>query len=372
MRQRAMRAVKWMATALAAALIAGTAEGVRIKDLGRVYGPMENPLVGAGLVVGLPGTGDDAKFTPAIRALCNMLTNLDAGSLPIEVRGTKNVALVMVSATLPAYNSKGDKLDVQVSSIGNAKSLAGGQLLICPLLGPRMKATQPNGGISGQASGGTDDLAVSQGTGQSRSLKVYAIASGYVKVDGANPTQGTVVRGAEVQSAVPAELTPGNKVTFKLLPQNADASVATLIVQAIHQDMNIDTTRGDLPVAYAADPATIEVKLNDSQAANPVAFISRLEKLWVPGLDYALEARVVIDEKKGTFFAMNGNVEISPVVVGQGNIQITIKPAQGEEATTLDDLVQALKDLNATPADVAGIVKSLEALGAIHAKVIRL
>mgnify|MGYP001255401754 CR=1 FL=1 len=338
MRRKPTCVIKTAVTALALALLCASAQAVRIKDLGKLYGPMENPLVGYGLVVGVNGTGDDAKFAPAIRQLSNMLNSLGANNLPVELVGAKNVAIVSVSATLPAYNSIGDRFDVQVAAVGNAKSLAGGRLVVCPLAGP---------------------------TGE-----LIAIASGDLLVDAALPTTGAIPRGAIVQNAVPTELTPGGKVTFKLLAQNADSSVATLIVQAIHQDMNIDTTT-QTPVAVAVDPATIEVRMNDSQLANPVAFISRLERLLVPGLDDAMEARVVIDEKKGTFYAMNGNVEISPVVVGHGNIQIQIQQASGDEATTLNDLVRALAAVNASAADVVGIVKALEDAGALHAKVIR-
>jgi len=331
---------KRLRLALAAALVvilAGAAQAVRIKDLARVYGPMENPLVGYGLVVGLSGTGDDAKFAPAIRFLSNLLSTLGDATLPVDVKGTKNVAVVMVSATLPASNKMGDKLDVDVTSVGNASSLAGGTLVVCEL------------GVHGQA---------------------YAIASGGVKVEGTFLTKATITGGATVVREVPGELAPGNKITFKLLPQNADYSIANRIVEAIHQDLNIDPALAD-PVAHAVDEATIEVKLNEKQIQNPVAFISRLERLSVPGLDYDMEARVVIDEKKGTFYALNGNVEISPVTVGFGSIQLRIRPRQGEQATTVDDLVDALDAAKATPTEVIGIVKALEAAGALHAQVIR-
>jgi len=338
MRSKSLLGSRWLAVVVAAALLAGTAEAVRIKDLGRVSGPTENPLIGYGLVVGLNGTGDDAKFAPSIKLLSNMLTQMGASNLPIEVRGTKNVAVVEVSGTLPAFSaSVGDRFDVKVSAVGNAKSLAGGHLVVCPLSALGL---------------------------------VYASASGDVRVDQQNLTGGTIEQGGIVQEEVPVELLPGGKLTFKLLPQNADYSVATRIVEAIHQDMNIDIAKGDAPVARAVDAATIEVTLTQSQAENPVAFISRLERLSVPGLDYDMEAKVFIDEKAGTY-SWNGNVEISPVFVQHANMQIQIRPTQGEEATTLQDMVQALKDLNATPSDVIGIIKALEAQGALHAKVIR-
>jgi flagellar P-ring protein precursor FlgI len=328
-----------LAAILAGLLIALPAHAVRIKDLGRVYGPMDNPLVGYGLVTGLNGSGDDAKFAPAIKMLSNMLTRLGAGSLPVEVRGSKNAALVMVSGVLAPFNGAGDRFNVEVTAVGNAKSLEGGSLVVCPL------------GAMGEE---------------------YAIASGALEVDPEYPTRATVAGGGIVQKQVPAQLTPNGRVTFKLLPQNADFSIATLIVAAIHQDLSIDIANGDDPIARAVDAATIEIKLSAKQLEDPVPFISQIERLPVPGLDYHMEARVVIDQKKGTYYAMNGNVEIAPRVVAQyGSIQVQIEATQGEEATTLENLVDALRNLNASPEDVVGILKALETLGALHAKVIR-
>jgi len=338
-----MRTAKNFLTICLAALLAlsallSPAGATRVKDIARLEGPMANPLVGYGLVVGLNGTGDDRKFAPAIRMLSNMLSNLGAGTLPAEVAGSENVAVVAVEATLPPFNRQGDRLDVEVSAVGNAKSLEGGRLVVCPL-----------------TAGGA----------------VYAIASGRLQADRRNPTTATIPEGAMVQREVAPELTPGDKLTFKLLPQNADYSVATRIVNAIHQDMDVDPARGDRPVARAVDAATIEVELSEKQLENPVPFISRLERLNVPGLSHDMEARVVIDEGDGSFYAINGNVEISPVVVGWNGIQVKIQPSSGQETTTLDDLVSALRQIGASAPDVIGILESLETAGALHAKVIR-
>jgi len=345
-----MRSLETFVLVIAAAVVtialaAAPAHAVRIKDLGTIYGPMENLIVGYGLVVGLAGTGDDSKFSTATKVLSNTLTNLRISSSPLDVRGAKNSAIVVVSATLPAYNHVGDRLNVQVASVGNAKSLTGGRLVMAPL--------------------GVPDV-----------VEMIALASGDVKVDEANPTSGIIDNGAIVQRSVPTDLIPGNKLTFKLLPQNADASVATRIVEAIHQDMNIDTAAGQQPVARATDEATIEIALTGKQIEDPVPFISRIERLSVPGVAYDMEARVVTDEKKGTFWAINGNVEIAPVKVGYGQFLVEIesqetKSAQGVQTTTLDDLINALKTSQATPADVNGILKALETAGALHAKVVR-
>ncbi|MCD6405438.1 MAG: flagellar basal body P-ring protein FlgI [Planctomycetes bacterium] len=321
-------------------LLAGACFAGRIKDIAELHGPMENPIEGYGLIVGLNGTGDDAKFQPAIKLLSNMLSNLGAGVLPAEVLGTKNVAVVTVSATLPPFNKVGDRIDIQVAAVGNTKSLAGGRLELCPL-----------------GAGG----------------RILAIASGSLRVDALNPTTAVIEKGAIIQRSVPADLTPGGKLTFKLLAENVDYSIATRIVNAINEDymFGADSGGNARPIARAADAKTIEVTLTPEQLANPVPFIYRLERLTVPGLEQAMEARVVIDEKNGTFFAINGNVEISPVVVGHGNLQVEIKKNLDDQTSTLDDLVAALRDLDAAVPDVIGILKALEAAGALHAKVIR-
>ena len=327
-----------LAAALAVALMAGGAQATRIKDLGRVYGPMENPIIGYGLVVGLTGTGDDAKFATAIKILSNTLTNLRVSVSPQDIVGAKNVAVVFVSATLPAYNQVGDRLDVQVSAVGDAKSIAGGRLVVCPLGVP------------------TDEM--------------IAIASGTVKAADQSPTTGVIEGGAIVQKSVPAELAPEGKLTFKLLPQNADFSIATRIVEAIHQDMNIDTAAGQQPIARAVDAGTVEIQLSPKQLDDPVPFISRIERLSVPGVAYDMEARVLIDDKKGAYYAINGNVEVAPVKVGFGSIEIEVAATPQGGGTTLDSLMTALKNAQATPQDVDGILKALEAVGALHAKVV--
>ncbi len=338
-----MTFLRWATAAAAALIFAGLASAVRIKDIAEVHGPMENPLVGTGLVVGLNGTGDDARFATSIKLLSNMLSQLGAESLPTEVFASRNVAVVSVSATLPKFNRIGDRLSVQVATVGNARSLEGGTLVLCPLMAP----------------------------GPDGELKMYALASGQLKVEPDSPASAVIEGGAIIQKSVPAMLTPGGKLTFKLLDTYADFSVANSVVKVIHQDLNIDTLRGDEPVAFAVDAKTIEISLTPEQQADPVRLISQLEWLSVPGLSRELEARVVIDVRHGLFYAINGNVEISPVVVGYGDVQVEVRAERPEDAPTLDDLVAALRAVEATPQDVIGLLRAMEASGALHAKVIR-
>lgn len=334
---------RWVAALVVTAVLASGAVAVRIKDITEVHGPMANPLVGTGLVVGLNGTGDDAKFAPAIKLLSNMLSNLGAEALPTEVFASKNVAVVSISSTLPKFNRVGDLLTVRVAAVGNAKSLEGGTLALCPLM-----------------------------AGPPGAMKVYAIAHGPLKVDPYSPGTAVIADGAIVQQSVPAVLTPGGKLTFKLLDEYADFSVANSIVKVIHEDLNIDTVKGDKPVAFAVDAKSVEVTLSALQLGDPVRFISQLEWLSVPGLARQLEAKVVIDERRGLFYAVNGNVEISPVIVGYGSLQIEIGPERADGTTTLDDLVAALRSIEAPPQDIIGLLLTMEASGALLAKVIRL
>lgn len=330
--------MRWQAVVVLS-LVTATAFGTRVKDIADLYGPMENPLVGYGLVVGLAGTGDDAKFQPAIKGLANLLSTLGAQALPVEVAKSKNCALVTVSATLPAFNRMGDKLDVHVAAVGNAKSLEGGRLVLCPLGAP--------------------------------SAGMLATAEGSLRVEATRPTTGVIERGAIVQREIPAQQTPGNKITFKLRAEHADNAVAARIVETIHESEDINPALGDTPIARAVDAATIEVSLSAEQLADPVPFIAQLEWLPVPGLDLNLPARVEIDVTNGTFYAINGSVEISPVVVQYGNLQVEIKPKRGGQGSTLDDLITALRTLDATSEDVIGVLKALESVGALHAQVVR-
>lgn len=257
-----------------------------------------------------------------------MLSRMGVEALPSEVMASKNVALVSISATLPKFGRMGDWLKVDVAAVGNAKSLEGGRLVLSPLLAP----------MPGQ-----------------QGLVTYAVAQGALKTDPNNPTTACIENGAIIQREVPAQLTPGNRITFKLLDGYTDCEVATLIVKVIHEDLNVDTTSakmggaGDLPVARAVDPATVEVTLTPQQAADPVPFISHLERLPVAGLSSAMEARVVIDEKNGAFYAINGNVEISPVVVGYRNLQPRDKgrPRRGDDARRPGQRAQAPRGVDA-------------------------
>lgn len=342
-----MASRRLIAVLLAAVLLLTAPAGawaVHLKDISEIDGPVENPIEGTGLVVGLNGTGDDAKFAPAIEHLSNMLRRLGNDALPQQVVASKNVALVNVSAMLPKYNYVGQKLRVSVAAVGNAKSLEGGRLLVCPLLAP-------------------------DSTGET--LVAYATANGRLMIDRDTPTSGHIETGAIVRKSVPAELTLDGKLIFRLDEPYANATVASRVVNAINQDKSFNGAGSGSAIAKALDPRTIQVQLTPEQLADPVTVISELERLSIPSVARDMVATVVIDGRKGLFYAINGNVEISKAVVAYENLQLEIKPQQEGEATTLDDLVKALRVLDASPRDVIGLLLALKDAGALHAKVVR-
>jgi flagellar P-ring protein precursor FlgI len=342
---------------------------VRLKDIMDVDGVRGNYLVGYGLVVGLKqtGDGDQTKFT--VQSIVNMLERFGIVVPKSQVK-LKNVAAVMVTAYLPPYVKPGQKIDVEVSAIGDAKSLQGGTLLLTPLRGP--------------------------------DGKVYALAQGPVSIGGFaaggagaqkqvnHPTVGKIPNGAIVEREVPMEdLNSLNKITISL--RTEDFSTTSEVVDAINSYLNGNYAR-------ALDIRNIEIQI-------PPAYKNRVVQLL--GEIGALEvipdspAKVVIDEKTGTVI-MGENVRISKVAVAHGNLSIEIKetpqvyqpyplsPGQTtvvpqtqlrakeqkakivilEEGATLGDLVRALNAVGATPRDLIAILQAIKAAGALHAELI--
>ena len=303
----------------------------RVKDIATVKGVRDNQLFGYGLVVGLNGTGDGRRFTPAVQALSNMLRRMN-----VTVKGTdlrqKNVAAVMVTARLLAFKEEGSKIDVVVSSVGDATSLAGGTLIQTPLQGP--------------------------------DGSVYAAAQGPISVGVENPASGRIKRGANVERELPDDFVRGQNVTFVL--ERADFTTAALVAETINQELQTE-------IAYAKNGSTIVVQILPIYQARPVSFISRLEQL--PVVYPSSEARVVIDEKTWTV-VINGDVRILPVVISHGDISLNVPGVVvpdrlfevNAEGTLLSEVVQGLKQLKASPQDLAQIVMAIERAGALQAK----
>jgi flagellar P-ring protein FlgI len=357
--------------ALAAVLVvAGSARGVTIDDVTRVEGQRINKLIGHGLVIGLNGTGDGGDFLPAIRPLAAMLQKFSNPVLSAkELEDAKNIALVMVSATVPESGVRmGDRLDVHVSAIGAAKSLKGGRLLLMPLQGPQQDSI------------------------------VYALAEGPLRIeDDSVPTQGLVDGGAVLEEEIVTEYIEDNKFRLVLMTGHAGFSMASQVATIINQD---NFHRVGHNIASALDARTIEVSVPEADRENPVSFIGDVQELYL--LLPHRKARVKINQHAGTI-AITGNVEISPTVISHGNLVVKTQPAavvtsgtaeasttaaaaapaefigdsgpffkldpQSEGGARLQDLVAALNVLNVPAKDRITIVKLLSAAGQIHAEV---
>jgi flagellar P-ring protein precursor FlgI len=284
------------AARIAAALVllapAPTTAASRIKDIADFEGIRDNMLVGYGLVVGLDGTGDSLNNAPFTKqSLEAMLERLGVNIRDAGNFSTKNVAAVMVTATLPAFARQGNRIDVTVSALGDAKSLQGGSLLVTPLMG---------------ADG-----------------EVYAVAQGPVAVSGFKaqgaaasvtrgvPTGGRIANGAIVEREVGFELAALPQLRLTL--RNPDLTTAQRVAQAISR-------HAGRPLAQPLDPATVAVDIPESRRGELVGMMTEIEQLQV---ETDQTARVVIDEKSGVI-VMGNNVRIDTIAIAQGNLTIRI------------------------------------------------
>ena len=335
-------------------LVGGAGESlaaVPLKTICRVKGQEENALHGLGLVVGLKGTGDGGSFLPTIRGMgvaLEMLGNPLGQNGLGELKDAKNVALVMVTAVVPAAGVRqGDKVDCAVHSVGSAKSLAGGTLFLTPLVGP-----------------------------DPRDERVYALAEGPITLDSADmSTTGRIHGGCRFEADFFNPFVKDGRVTLVLEPAYADFQVAQETAELINNQMSVQT--GGVPVAKAVNQVNIEVLIPRQYAEDPVLFVSQLLEL--PLLDVPLGPRVVINERSGTIL-IGGDVEIGPVVVTHKNMviqagggplsQFVAVDSQQPQNPTLKSLVDALNALNTPPQDIITIIKALERNGKLRAELI--
>ena len=347
---------------------------IRIKDLGKLQGWRDNALIGYGIVTGLAGTGDSPSNRTTRQALANVLAQFNLTVGPDQVQ-SRNVAVVMVTAAMPPFAREGDGLDINVASVGDARSLVGGTLLMTPL----------------KAANG----------------RVYALAQGALTVGGyrydANgnmvqknhPTVGSVPGGATVEvglagtgGAVPVPS------TFTFVLSNADYSTANRVATAINEQFGAT-------VAEPIDASGVSIRVPDADRAHPVAFIARLENV---GVEPDRRARVVINERTGTLVS-GGDVRISKVAISHGDLRVTIaaenqvsqplvlgRAGSGVRTETLTnsrldvdeaggggylmssntvaDLVQSLARMKTNTRDVISILRAIKAAGALHAELI--
>jgi flagellar P-ring protein precursor FlgI len=355
---------------LAALFMCPAAEAqVRIKDIAAFEGVRDNMLVGYGLVVGLNGTGDN--FSNSAFTEQSMIGMLERLGVNVRDKGfkPKNVAAVLVTATLPPFSRHGGRIDVTVSAIGDAKSLEGGMLLVTPLMG---------------ADG-----------------EVYAVGQGPVAITGFNaegdaakvtrgvPTAGRIANGALVEREIGFDL--DQMASLRVTLHNPDFTTASRIAQAINQRLGG-------PAARALDPATVEMQVPGSYQGDVARLLTDVEQLAIVPDQPSV---VVVDERTGTI-VMGENVRISTVAISQGNLTIRVtetpqvsQPEPFSETgttavvprTTIDidengrqigilagsaslrDVVEGLNALGVTPRDMIAILQAIKAAGALQAEI---
>lgn len=370
--RRAIRVAVALLSLALGALAAPLVQAERVKELATVQGVRNNQLLGYGIVVGLDGSGDQTTQAPfTAQSVNSMLAQLGVQLPPGVTPQLKNTAAVMVTATLPAYARPGQPIDVTVSSLGNAKSLRGGTLLLTPLRG---------------ADG-----------------EVYAMAQGNVIVGGAGASAagasvqinhlsaGRVPGGATVERVVPNDVLDRDLAHFEL--RDTDFSTARAVVEAINSRVK---TQDGLPAAEALDGRVIQVRL-PADPARRVAFLAEVENLEVTSI--RPPAKVIVNARTGSV-VMNQTVELAPSAVAHGNLSVTITSdpviaqpnpfAQGQTvvadtadiairqeggalmlmqgAAQLADVVKALNVLGATSQDLIAILQALKAAGSLKAE----
>jgi len=339
--------------ALVAWLLAAPADArTTLESICRVKGQEENTLQGLGIVVGLKGTGDGANFLPTIRSLATamqLMGNPIGSGGANELKDSKNVALVMVTATVPAAGARqGDKIDCVVSSIGSAKSLVGGRLFLSPLLGP-----------------------------DPQNPRVYALADGPITIDSVDlPTTGRVHGGCRLEEDFFNVFIKDDKMTLVLEPNRAGFQAAQEVTELINSQLSFQSS--GVPLAKAINQVCVEVTVPPQYLEDPVLFVSQV--LSLPMAEVPGSSRVVIHERTGSI-VIGGDVEIGPVVVTHKNVVIetgnTAAPGQfvavdsnDPQNAKLKSLVEALNALRVPPADVIDIIKGLARNGKLNAELI--
>jgi flagellar P-ring protein FlgI len=345
-----------------------TSHAERLKDLASVQGVRQNQLIGYGLVVGLDGSGDQTTQTPfTVQSIVSMLQSLGVNLPPATSLQLKNVAAVMVTTSLPAFARPGQTLDVTVSSMGNAKSLRGGTLLMTPLKGA-------DGQIYGMAQGNVLVGGVGASANGSRAQVNHL-------------SVGRISAGATVERAVPTTVGQGDAVFLEL--NDTDFSTASRVVDAVNKRFGPDT-------AAAQDGRVIRVRAPVGSDER-VSFLGALESLSITPAQ--MIAKVILNARTGSV-VMNQAVTLDSCAVSHGNLsvvintepvisqpgplsngqtvvaqtsQIDIKKEPGQvlllkAGTSLADVVKALNAIGATPQDLLAILQAMKAAGSLRAE----
>jgi len=326
----------------------------KIGDIANIVGVRDNQLIGYGLVVGLGGTGDGSSSIFTLQSLANMLQTMNVSIDPNTIK-SKNIAAVVVTTKIDAFAKQGDKININIASIGDAKSLEGGTLVLTPLKG-----------VDG---------------------KIYALAQGSVTIGGMNSkgggknhaTAGMIFNGATIERELPNNLYSKNDATLSLKIRNfANAIAIQKTLNKVYKEN----------VATAVDPKTI--KLNKPSNMSMIEFLAGIESL---SIDYDKKQKIIINERTGTIVA-GVDIEITPVVITHGDITIKIEEAQElpkasadvlvldentavglqdgriktkKGASTVANITRSLQKLGATPKDIISILEAIKKAGAIVA-----
>ena len=348
------------------------ANSARIKDIAELNGVRNNQLIGYGLITGLASTGDDLKKVLFTRqALYNMLVRQGITVNPEEFEKikVKNVAAVMVNAVLPPFAKPGSTIDVVVSSIGDAQSLAGGNLLMTPLKGPDGKV-----------------YAVAQGP---LTIGAFSFGGKSAKAQKNHPTVGRISGGAIIEKLAPSKFARDDKLRYSL--RTSDFTTANNMSNTINEKYGAGT-------AYPVDSSTIEVQIPEPFLKNKVQFVASIESMRI---DTDANARVVVNERTGTI-VMGQDVRLSTVAVSHGNLSLVIKESMDvsqpnplaagqtvatpntqidvieddgqlmvvEEGVSIGAVADALNAIGATPRDLIAIFQAIKVAGAMHGELI--
>ena len=334
---------------LAGLMVVDAARAERIKDIASVAGVRNNQLVGYGIVVGLDGTGDQTTQTPfTVQSMINMLSAMGVNLPSTTSLQLKNVAAVMVTGSLPPFARAGQAIDVTVSSIGNAKSLKGGTLILTPLKGA-------DGQVYAMAQG---NLAVAGAGG----------SGGGSRVTVNHLSVGRIANGATVEREVQMPVGQGEYAHLDL--HTGDFATAQRVVDAIN--------RVAPGTAAAVDARQIQVKLPD--AIDRVGFLGRIESLEVTPVVAA--AKVIINSRTGSV-VMNRAVGLDNFAVAHGNLSVAVTGGEGggvdikqegggllnvKNSPNLAEVVRALNAIGASPLDLVAILQAMKAAGSLRAE----
>ena len=355
-------------------LAAQSVSAARIKDIAQLHGVRDNQLLGYGIITGLNGTGDDMKksvFT--LQAIYNMMTRHGITINPDNINDIKieNIAAVMVTGTLPPFAKSGSRMDVQVSSIEDAESLAGGTLLMTPLLG-----------ADGEV------YSVAQGP---ITVGAFSYGGKAATVQQNHPTVGRIAGGAIIEKSVPMEIGTNGQLQYQL--RDADFTTASNLARSVNKKFGAGT-------AYADTPGTIQIQVTESYKDNIVDFVAALETLSVQS---DAPAKIVVNEKTGTI-VMGKDVRLSTVAVSHGNLSLIIRddynvsqPApfsdgqtvvtpqtsvdvieddgelvllDMENGVSIGEIANALNAIGATPRDLIAIFQAIKASGSLQGELV--